>query len=405
MRKTAIIGGGAAGCFMAIRLKELVPDMEVVVFEKQNKLLAKVEITGGGRCNCTNSFEGVTDLSQVYPRGARLLKRLFRQFDHEDAYRWFEDHGVRLVTQEDHCVFPAAQDSHVIMECLTSEMRRLGVKVRLGIDGFSAIDGFDFVAITTGGMSRGSVSRYSSGAVIPPLPSLFTLNIADKYLTSLMGTVADNAIVSVPGTKIRTQGPLLITHWGMSGPAILKLSSHAARLLAEHDYKMPLAVNWTGESNMEEVRESVAHIVNTQGQKLIGNVRPCGLSSRLWDYLVGKSGLDVSSKRWNEVGKKQMNRLLEIMTNDQYVSAGRCHYKEEFVTCGGISLDSIDKNTLEAKAPILLCQTKEESSERIFPRIFLAGEVLDIDGVTGGFNLQAAWTTAFAAAEGIAKCV
>lgn len=401
--RTAVVGGGAAGCFLAIRLKELMPSMDVEIFERQHRLLAKVEISGGGRCNCTNSFEGVSDFRQVYPRGGRLLSRLFRRFSHEDAFRWFENHGVPLVVQDDNCVFPKAQDSHAIIDCFLSEMRRLGVVVHLGMDGFSCLfgnggaDSYDFVAVTTGGMHGRALDVFRPEFIEPPLPSLFTFNIDDAELKGLMGTVVEDVCVSVPGTRMRGEGALLITHWGMSGPAILKLSSHAARVLAENNYRMPLAVDWSGGEGAECVRDCLLSLAADNAQRLVANTSPTYIPSRLWLYLTGKAGIDASVRRWKEVGSRQMNRLVEVITNDRYDIAGRCHHKEEFVTCGGISLKAVDCNTLEGRPDILVSPVSS--------RLFFAGEVLDIDGVTGGFNLQAAWTTAFVAAEEIVNAV
>ena len=373
----AIIGGGAAGFFLAINAKELMPDLDVTIFEQQRKVLAKVEISGGGRCNCTNTFAEVTDLRQVYPRGATLLKRLFKQFGPTDAYQWFEAHGVPLTVQEDQCVFPAAQDSHAIIDCFLREAKKHGVKLQLGTkveNPEALLTDYDFVAVTCGG------TPHREGCV----PSLFTFTVKDALLTALQGLVVDHAIVHLPATTFRAQGPLLITHWGMSGPAILRLSSYAARHLAEHHYQSPLCVNWTGETNIEAVRSHLTTLLEQSTAKLIDNLHPYSLQARLWSYLLDKAQLQ--GRRCGEVGKKGINRLVNLLTNDSYQIAGRSPYKDEFVTCGGIPLDTVDKTTLESKTT---------------PRLFYAGEVLDIDGVTGGFNFQAAWTTAYAVARGI----
>lgn len=373
----AIIGGGAAGFFLAINAKELMPDLDVTIFEQQRKVLAKVEISGGGRCNCTNTFAEVTDLRQVYPRGATLLKRLFKQFGPTDSYQWFEAHGVPLTVQEDQCVFPAAQDSHAIIDCFLREAKKHGVKLQLGTKVESPealLSDYDFVAVTCGG------TPHREGCV----PSLFTFTVKDALLTALQGLVVDHAIVHLPATTFRAQGPLLITHWGMSGPAILRLSSYAARHLAEHHYQSPLCVNWTGETNIEAVRSHLTTLLEQSTAKLIDNLHPYSLQARLWSYLLDKAQLQ--GRRCGEVGKKGINRLVNLLTNDSYQIAGRSPYKDEFVTCGGIPLDTVDKTTLESKTT---------------PRLFYAGEVLDIDGVTGGFNFQAAWTTAYAVARGI----
>ena len=383
----AIVGGGAAGFFLAINAKELLPHLDVTIFERQQKVLAKVEISGGWRCNCTNTFAHVTDLKQVYPRGATLLKRLFKQFSHADAFRWFEQHGVPLVVQDDQCVFPQAQDSHAIINCFLREARKYNIHIQLGTKitaPETLLQDYDYVAVTIGG-TKGETLPHDA-ALVPPVSSLFTFTIHDCTLTALMGTVVENAIVSIPATKFKVQDALLITHWGMSGPAILKLSSHAARHLAERQYQSPLLINWTGESNAEAVRQHIIEHTEQNPHKLLDNLHPFDLPSRLWSYLLSKAQLQ--DKRCHEIGKKGINRIVDLLTNDPYPIAGRSPYKDEFVTCGGISLDSINKNTLESKQ---------------HPHLFYAGEVLDIDGVTGGFNFQAAWTTAYAVANGIAE--
>lgn len=389
--RTAVVGGGAAGFFLAVNLKEMAPEMEVTILERSKRVLAKVEISGGGRCNCTNSFAGVTDLSLVYPRGHRLLKRLFHQFDYRDAYQWFEQHGVRLTTQDDGCVFPASQDSHTIINCLVGEARRHHIKICTGVkvETLDDVADYDFVAVCTGGSPKLEGLRWLADAgheIVPPVPSLFTLSIVDKAFTSLMGTVVEQVQVMIPGTKLRAEGPLLITHWGVSGPAILKLSSYAARVLSEHDYQMPLGINWTGRPETE-VQQELQAIVAQHPQKQLQSVRPCGLPSRLWDYLLTKTLGERSTNRWQNLSQKELNRLTNAMTNDSHQTAGRATFRDEFVTCGGVSLASVDMTTLES---------------RHVPGLYFAGEVLDIDGITGGFNFQAAWTTAYTVACAIA---
>ena len=387
--KTAVVGGGAAGFFLAVNLKEMMPDMEVVIFERSHHVLAKVEVSGGGRCNCTNSFASVSDLSQVYPRGHRLLKRLFNNFDYQDAYRWFEEHGVPLVTQEDQCVFPQAQDSHAIIDCFLSLARRYHIAIRKGckVQSLEDVSDFDYVVVTTGGSPKGEGLRWLAELgheIEAPVPSLFTFSIHDKQLQALMGVVTDVETM-IPGTKLRANGPLLITHWGMSGPAVLKLSSHAARYLAEHDYQAPLAVRWLSLSD-QEIASLLYEQVATQPKKQLTTYNPFGLQQRLWAYLVLKA-LDTRSQiRWVELNKKDVNRLVNVLVNDTYQIAGRAPFKDEFVTCGGISLKAVNPSTLESKH---------------VPHLYFAGEVLDIDGVTGGFNFQAAWTTAYTVALSI----
>ena len=381
--KTAVIGGGAAGFFLAINLKELCPQMEVTIFEKSKKVLAKVEVSGGGRCNCTNSFAQVRDLSQVYPRGHRLMKRLFKRFNQRDAFEWFERHGVRLVTQADECVFPASQDAHTIINLFLAEARRhhIDIRTQSKIESLDQLADYDFIAITTGG----GTASLAGVPTIPPVPSLFTFSIADEALHALMGTVVKEATAYIPGTNFRASGPLLLTHWGMSGPAILKLSSYAARELHDHQYHMPLAVNWLSKKDPEVLHE-LQQIISAHPQKQLSTIRPFDLPSRLWTYLLEKALKERAQNRWQNLNQKELNRLVNILCNDTYQIAGRAAFKDEFVTCGGIDLSAVDPNTLQSKD---------------LPRVYFAGEVLDIDGITGGFNFQAAWTTAYTVAQAI----
>ena len=390
--KTAIIGGGAAGFFLAINLKEMMPTMEVTIFEKSKKVLAKVEVSGGGRCNCTNSFAAVRDLSQVYPRGYRLMKRLFKTFNYRDAYAWFEQHGVRLVTQEDECVFPASQDSHTIINTFLLYAKRLGVEILTEhkISSLEELKDYDYIAVTTGGMPKTMLPMFSEPMALveeEPVPSLFTFNIADEALRALMGTVVEEATAYIPGTNFKASGPLLITHWGMSGPAILRLSSYAARELHSHQYQMPLAINWCSEKDAA-VQTELQTIIAQHPQKQLPSIRPYNLPSRLWGYLLEKTLGERAQYRWQHLTQKDLNRLTNCLCNDSYQIAGRAAFKDEFVTCGGVSLSAVDPNTLESKH---------------LPHVFFAGEVLDIDGVTGGFNFQAAWTTAYVVAKAIAR--
>ena len=384
--KTAIVGGGAAGFFLAINLKEMCPQMDVTILEGSKRVLAKVEISGGGRCNCTNSFEDINDLQSVYPRGHRLLKRLFKQFDYRDAYQWFEHRGVKLTTQEDHCVFPQSQDSHTIINLFLSEARRLGINVKTGckVSSLDELADYDFVAVTMGGKPQTDGLRWLNQPLELPVPSLFTFNINDTLLRQLMGTVVD-ATAMIPGTKMRASGPLLVTHWGMSGPCILRLSSYAARWLSEHDYKQPLAINWTNRKE-NEVQEQLAALRQQHAQKQLTTIRPFDLPQRLWTYLTEKALGGRAKAPWGSLNQKEINRLTNTLINDTYQIAGRAPFKDEFVTCGGVSLAAVNPSTLESRTQ---------------PHLYFAGEVLDIDGVTGGFNFQAAWTTAYAVATAI----
>ena len=402
----AIVGGGASGFFAAIIAKSKNPNANVTIFEKNQKALAKVMITGGGRCNLTNTFEDISDLKHAYPRGYKLMKRLFKQFDYHEVYKWFEDNGVPLVCQEDMCVFPKSQEASSIVNCLVNKARRLGVNVMTGYKLEKTIqteDGrfmlyfqngqtqiFDRVAITTGGspnINDLNHLRELGHEIETPIPSLFTFNIADKKVLALMGTVVNPVMTSISSTKFRSQGPLLVTHWGFSGPAILKLSSHAARYLHENNYNVDISVNWTNVANHSEIEEYIKNIVNENPNKQLASLRPYDMPSRLWTYIIDK--LCISrEKKWAELGKSGINRIIEALTNDIYHVSGKGAYRDEFVTCGGVSLSNIDYHTLESK---------------ICPHLFFAGEVLDIDAITGGFNLQAAWTTGYIVGQNIVE--
>lgn len=391
--KTAVIGGGAAGFFLAVNLKEAVPEMEVTIFERSNRVLSKVAVSGGGRCNCTNTFADVRDLSAVYPRGHRLMKRLFKTFDYRDAYRWFERHGVPLVVQEDQCVFPAAQDSQAIIDCFLSLAHRYQIEIHKGqkVSSFSDLRDYDFVAVTTGGSPSGEGLKWLAALgheLVAPVPSLFSLRMDSERLCELMGTVVNDVAVHLPGTKFRAEGPLLITHWGVSGPAILKLSSYAARHLAERAYTATLSVNWL-QCDEGRVIDALTDMISREPQKHLTTYNPFGLSQRLWNHLLTEA-LDARSQiRWAEMNRKDMNRLTNTLINATYSVVGRAPFKDEFVTCGGVSLQSVNPATLES---------------RCVPHLYFAGEVLDIDGITGGFNFQAAWTTAYVVQQAIAQC-
>lgn len=399
----AIIGGGAAGFFAAIAAKENHPDAGVVIFEKTGKVLSKVKVSGGGRCNVTNACERIDDLIKAYPRGGNSLKKLFHSFDNRDAMHWFETRGVPLVVQDDNCVFPAAQDSQMIINCFLSEAKKLGVSVETnsGVKSLEQVgnhwklhflnedrssESFDKVVVTTGG-SPGEEGlewlKEHGHKIVPPVPSLFSFSMGRDKITRLTGLVVDDVWTSIAGTKFKTDGSLLITHWGMSGPAILKLSSLAARYLHESGYQCNLQVNWLAEKDLRLVASRLQEIAENHPKKMMANYRPFSLPERLWIFLLEKIDLP-GEKKWGETGKKTINKLVEVLTNDTYPVSGKATHKEEFVTCGGVNLKSVDMKTMQSKAA---------------KNLYFAGEVLDIDAITGGFNLQAAWTTGFVAGQ------
>lgn len=401
----AVVGGGAAGFFAAIAAKQTNPKARVTIFERGQKVLAKVLITGGGRCNLTNSFAQITDLKQAYPRGDKMMKRLFNVFSHKDTWQWFEQRGVKLVKQDDECVFPVSQSAQSVVDALTHEAHKLGVEVRTGyaVEAVKQMGNGDLqllfkvqkpltvqrAAITTGGSPQTNALQYLANLghnIVQPLPSLFTFNIADATFKALMGTVVEGVTVSLVGTKHKATGPLLVTHWGASGPAILKLSSYGARYVHDCGYQFPIAVNWIGLTNSALVAEHLQGIVDSNPRKLLTSVHPFGLPTRMWQYILEKTALGAD-KRWDELSKKGLNKLVEALTNDQYKVTGKGAFRDEFVTCGGVSLSDINLNTMESK----VCKN-----------LYFAGEVLDVDAITGGFNLQAAWTTGYVAGKAMA---
>lgn len=401
--KIAVIGGGAAGFFAAISCKAHHPEANVSIFEKSSKTLAKVKVSGGGRCNVTNVCEPQSDFLRHYPRGQKQLKKTFNYFNRRDTLDWFESRGVKLKAEPDGRMFPVSDDSQTIIDCLRSEVERLGVSLlnKKGISelkahtqgGFELIfdstdkNYFDYVIIATGGNPKSSGYgwlRQLGHKIVEPVPSLFTFNIPEeKKLKALMGLAVSNAEVKIQGTKMVQDGPVLVTHWGLSGPAVLKLSAWGARQLYDMNYNFKIQVNWTGGMNEEELRGLVLNSSETDSKKKISNAKPVDVPNRLWEYLLDRIDLD-SQMIWAEVNKKGKNRLINILLNDEYAVMGKTTFKEEFVTCGGVDLSEVDFNTMQS---------------RKLPGLFFAGEVLDIDGITGGFNFQAAWSTGFVAGK------
>ncbi len=396
----AIIGGGAAGFFSAIHVKENFPDAFLVIYEKSDKTLSKVKVSGGGRCNLTNGCTDINDFSEAYPRGARQLRKAFGHFDNKDTMKWFEDRGVPLVIQDDNCVFPASQDSQSIIDCFMNEAKRLNIKIELnaGIIGVEPIGNqiklefekgskvFDKVIVATGGSPKRAGLAWLENIgheIEEPVPSLFTFNMPSENIKTLMGIVVENPSISIQGTKLKSDGPLLITHWGMSGPAVLKLSAYGARILSDLNYEFKIQVNWVNIRQTESVLDDLYAVVLRNSNKLLLNFRPYSLPERLWHYLLERGGLS-KELTWGQLGKKTLNKMVNILTNDVYTVSGKTTFKEEFVTCGGVSLNSIDFKTMQSK---------------VCPNLYFAGEVMDIDGITGGYNFQAAWTTAFIAAK------
>jgi predicted Rossmann fold flavoprotein len=401
----AILGGGAAGFYAAIHCKLFNPKAEVTIIEKSQKLLSKVKVSGGGRCNVTNVESDPVKLARNYPRGERLLSKAFREHNSAHTRSFFEDRGVPLVVQEDGCIFPKSQNSQSIIDCFMSECLRLGITILTGThilklqqnsDSTWSLDAaeksylFDKVILCIGGLPKWEQMKWLENLgqpMITPCPSLFTFNMPSESVRDLMGIVAPSALTRIPGIKHQGYGPLLITHWGMSGPAILMLSAKAARDLFDKDYRFVCHVSWLGITNEDEVKNQILATQRDLLKRKIGGASFQGLSTRLWRYLLEKSNIDTE-KPWEQLSSKELNRLVVTLTQDVYQVAGKTTFKEEFVTAGGVDLSHINFRTMESKK---------------LPNLFFAGEILDIDGITGGFNFQAAWTTAWLAARGAAS--
>ena len=398
--KVAIIGGGAAGFFAAISAKQHWPQASVCILEKSNKFLAKVKISGGGRCNVTHHCPDIQELAKAYPRGEKQLRKAFHQFSATDTIEWFESRGVPLKTYPDGCIFPLANDSQVIIDSFLKACKQLGVELMLQqtiskieplTNGVKLVQNeqeqfYDRVIVCTGGQPKLSNLNWLEELgldIIEPQPSLFTFNMPKNPICELMGTVVANASAKIEGTKLTGRGPLLITHWGMSGPAILLLSAWGARILAEKNYQFHVLVNWLDDAKEDNLRAQLEQTSQAQAGKKMSNWNPTPLTNRLWLHLLERSEINPDL-RWSELGKKGLNRLVNTLLNDRYEVQGKTTFKEEFVTAGGLSLSEIDFQTMRTKK---------------LPQLSFAGEILDIDGITGGYNFQAAWTTGFIAGK------
>ncbi len=404
-KQLIIIGGGAAGIFCAVNAARIDPTLKVLVLEKSNKLLSKVKVSGGGRCNVTHACFEIPELIKKYPRGSQFLKKTFHQFFTTDTIQWFEDRGVLLHAEPDGRMFPTTNSSQTIIDCLLKEATKYNVSFELGAEvktiqknseGFAiqssrGVNWFaHYVCIACGGFPKSTMFDWLIGLghhISEPVPSLFTFNIPQHSITQLMGLSVPNAMVKIAGTKLHEQGPLLITHWGLSGPAVLRLSAWGARDLANSKYVFSINVNWLGDINEQILREDWPLFREQYSAQKIGNKNPFALPGRLWSYLLDQSGIDVNT-RWAALKVKDQNKLIQLLTNSSFSVQGKTTFKEEFVTCGGILLNEINAQTLESK---------------IVPGLYFAGEVMDVDGVTGGFNFQHAWTSAWIAAHLIQK--
>jgi len=406
--KIAIIGAGAAGCFAAANIPYR-PGVEVTVFEKTGKALQKVKVSGGGRCNVTHECFDIPELILRYPRGRQLLKKSMHQFGPRQTIDWFQTRGVQLKAEADGRMFPVTDDSQTVIDCIWQEMMRNKVQVfyhkaitaiippsKSGNGMFAlhfadtSVYSADAVLVAVGGLPKAEQYKWitSLGHTIQnPVPSLFTFNMPDNPVTELMGLSVPGVTVKIAGTKIIQHGPLLITHWGMSGPAILKTSAVAARELADRNYEFKVIINWLKDATDADIRETFLYQRREQGKQLVYNKSPFDLPRRLWEYLLKQCGV-APQVRWGDLPATAQNKLTEHLLRDIYQVKGKTTFKDEFVTCGGISLSGIDAQTMQS---------------RLVPGLFFAGELLDVDGVTGGYNFQHAWSSGWIAAKHIAS--
>ena len=401
-----IIGGGAAGFFAAINCAEINPEYSVTLLEKSNKLLTKVRVSGGGRCNVTHACFDNKQLTKNYPRGEKELLGVFSRFAPSDTINWFEHRGITIKTEEDGRMFPTSNSSETIVNCLMQEADRVGVKIKMGVEIEEIIrDGnnsfllitsnggnyhCDKLIIATGGNSK--ITAYNwlqklGHIIVKPVPSLFTFNIPNHPITQLKGVSVPFARVRIANTKLETEGPLLITHWGMSGPAILKASAWGARALNDLNYNYTAIVSWLPKYTLEKLLIEFNNQREENPAKAIINSSPFELPKRLWEYFVLKANI-ADNTRWADLSKKNANALIAILINDEYKVQGKTTFKDEFVTCGGISLKEIDFKTMQSK---------------LVNGLYFAGEIIDVDGITGGFNFQNAWSTAWVAANNISE--
>jgi len=403
-KRLVVIGGGAAGFFCAVNAARMNPALQVTIIEKTGKLLSKVKVSGGGRCNVTHACFSIAEMIKKYPRGAAFLKKAFHHFFTNDTIDWFKQRGVELKTETDGRMFPVTDNSQTIIDCLMKEVNKYGVEILMNreVKALNFVNGqwqmvngewviqADFVCIASGGFPKAEQFdwlKHPGHSIATPVPSLFTFNMPGNAITTLMGVVAANAAVKITGTKFNEQGPLLITHWGMSGPAILKLSAWAARELSACNWKFNIMVNWVPQFNENTLRKKMQQLrFELAAQKMV-NRNPFALPNRLWEYLLQQSGIK-EALRWADLPAAAQNKLIKNLCTQEFAVNGKTTFKEEFVTAGGIQLNEIDHNTMQSK---------------IAPGLFFAGEVLDVDGVTGGFNFQNAWTTGWVAAKAIAE--
>lgn len=398
--RIAIIGAGAAGCFAAANIPYM-PGQEVIVFEKSNKALQKVKVSGGGRCNVTHACFDIPELLQNYPRGQRFLRKTLFRFTPQHTIDWFQERGVEIKKEDDGRMFPVTDESQSIIDAIWQQMQRNKTEVRFGKavekiakdaeqlnihfkDGSSY--SADKVLISTGGFPKKEQFSWITDlghSIEEPVPSLFTFNMPKHPITQLMGVSVSPVTIKIQGTKIIGRGPVLITHWGMSGPVVLRCSAWGARELHARNYDFRIFVNWLNDKTEDDIKEEIAYIRQESGKQLICNRNPFDLPKRLWEHMLSQCSIGENIK-WGELSAKAQNKLITKLVNDEYHVSGKTTFKEEFVTAGGVKLSEVDAKTMES---------------RVVSNLYFAGEILDIDGITGGFNFQHAWSSAYIAAK------
>ncbi len=417
-KKVIVVGGGAAGFFCAIQVAELHPDWEIVILEKTNKLLSKVKVSGGGRCNVTHACPDVEMLLKKYPRGARFLKKAFYQFATKNTIEWFAKNAVELHTEKDGRMFPTTNSSDTIIDCFLRKVHQYNIQIltqhevldvisnasnlntgaivdkktktfTIQLQGRAAMQA-DAICLATGGMLKSDRLKWLTNfghTIIDPVPSLFTFNTIDKKITTLMGVAVDKASIQWRGNKNIETGPLLITHWGISGPAAIKLSAWCAREMAETNYEGAIQINWTPSFNESTLKMEWINFRMDFGKREMGSKNPFDLPQRLWHYLLQEAGIVLTTK-WADLKSVHQQQLIQLLTRYTLEIKGKTTFKEEFVTCGGVDLKDIDALTMESK---------------LVPGLHFAGEMMDVDGITGGFNFQHAWTSGWIAAQHIGQ--
>jgi predicted Rossmann fold flavoprotein len=403
-KKIVIVGGGAAGFFCAIHVAELHPNWEVIILEKSTKVLSKVRVSGGGRCNVTHACPDIEMLLKKYPRGQRFLKKSFYQFATKNTIEWFAKNGVSLHTEKDGRMFPTTNNSETIIDCFLRKIQQYNIQVltqhevidvisntnnkqqfTIQLQGKSNLEA-DALCLATGGMLKSDKLKWLTNfghTIVEPVPSLFTFNIVDKNITALMGVAVDNATIQWKGVKNIEQGPILITHWGISGPAAIKLSAWCARELANDHYEGEIIINWTPEYNEATLKMEWINLRMDLGRREIGTKNPFNLPQRLWQFLLQQASVPFNTK-WADLKSAHQQHLIQLLTRTTLQVKGKTTFKEEFVTCGGVDLKDIDGMTMESK---------------LISGLHFAGEMMDVDGITGGFNFQHAWTSGWLAAE------